>query len=323
MTIVEIRDDSGVLTSRLRVEDETFTLGRGPECSIVVDDAFVDAHHLTLTVLPDASGLSLHDAGSKNGTIVDGRRVQSEGTTVRFGTPVVVGQTTICFRSMDEPVAEAQALPTGDGQLLPYGRIPAWTTLGVVAGLFAIWSRFTMYAPTGWAETVGVLIAIGGLFLLWAGFWAGLSRLFTGKGHFRTHLGFSALLALLVVPPSSLLGWLVFAADHPVVDFAINWVLLGVVLWTASLFGHIDIASRRGRVFKLRLALIGAMAVVGAAWGFSRMEGSPVQQVERSLLALAPVPDGMTLSGSLDDFLLELDGIVREHDEDVEEAERE
>jgi len=63
--------------------------------------------------------------------------------------------------------------------------------------------------------------------------------------------------------------------------------------------------------------------VVGAAWGFSRMEGSPVQQVQRSLLELAPVPDGMTRSGSLDDFLLELGEIAREHDEDVEQAQRE
>jgi hypothetical protein len=323
MTIVEIRDDSGVLTSRLRIEDETFTLGRGPECSVVVDDAFVDAHHLTLKVLPDASGVSLLDAGSKNGTTVDGRRVHGEGTTVEFGTPVVVGQTTVCFRSVDEPVAEARALPTGDGPLIPYQRIPAWTTLGVAAGLFTLWSRFTMYATVGWAETVGVLMAIVGLFLLWAGFWAGLSRLFTGKGRFRTHLGFSALVALLVVPPSSVLGWLVFAADHPVVDFAINWVLLGIAMWTVSLYGHIDIASRRDRVFKLRIASIGAMAVVGVAWGFTRTEGSPVQQVQRSLLALAPVPDGMNRGGSLDDFLRELDGIVREHDEDVEQAERE
>lgn len=323
MTIVEIRDDAGVITSRLRIEEGAFSLGRSPECSVVVDDAFVDAHHLTLTVLPDGAGVSLLDTGSKNGTIVDGESVVGGVATVPFGTPVLVGQTTIRFRSADEPVAEAQALPAGDGRLVAYEKIPAWSTLAIAVGLFSLWSHFTMYASTGWAETTGVLVGIAGLFFLWAGFWAGLSKLFTGKGRFRTHLGFSALVALLVVPPSSALSWLVFAADHPVVGFAIDWVLLGAVTWMVTLYGHIDIASRRTPAFKLRLASICAVAVLGAGWGFTRMEGSPVQQVQGSLVVLAPVPDGMTRSGSLDDFILELDEIEEQNAEDVAKADSE
>lgn len=52
-------------------------VGRGPECGVVVDDDRVSRRHAALA--PGASGWTLTDLGSKNGTLVDGVPVQSAG----------------------------------------------------------------------------------------------------------------------------------------------------------------------------------------------------------------------------------------------------
>lgn len=320
MITVEIRDDSGVTTSRLRVEESDFTIGRSPDCAVVVDDPFVDARHLVVARLEDRSGVSIHDSGSKNGTRVAGAVISSEPVSVPWGAPIVIGQTTLILRDPDAPVAEAQALPANDGRLFDYTRIPAWTTTALAVAMLALWTGSSMYAPIGWEEGLGLVIGMFGLLMLWTGFWAGVSRLFAGRARFRTHLGFAAAFVLVTVPLTVPFGWVVFAADHPVVDVAVNWILLGLVLWTVPLFGHIDIASRRGLAFKVGLACVLSIAVSAMGVAFLRAEGTPVDQVQRSLLVLTPVPDGMTRTESLEDFLAEIEELPAEHDRDIEKA---
>lgn len=320
MTIVEIRDGSGVVTSHLRVEGTVLTMGRSPECSVLIDDQFVDGHHLTVTILDDGSGTMIEDAGSKNGTKVDGRPLADGPKRVPFGTAILVGQTTVHLRDPDAPVAEAEELPANEGRLVDYSRLPGWRMAGLAVAMLTIWTGSAMYAPLGWAEGTGLLIGMVALFMLWTGFWAGMSRLFAGKARFRTHLGWAAACALVMVPISIPLGWVVFAVDHPFVDGVVNWIILGLGMWTLALYGHIDIASRRGHRFKVGLACLASAAVMGMAWGFTRTEGTPVEQVQRSLLVIAPIPDGLTRTASLDDFMADIDGLVAEHDEDVERA---
>lgn len=68
-------------------EPEALTIGRGRENSIVLDDMLVSRHHVRITA--DANGLILEDLGSRNGTYVNGRRVErthlSEGDRIGIG----------------------------------------------------------------------------------------------------------------------------------------------------------------------------------------------------------------------------------------------
>ena len=68
------------------------TVGRNPECDVVLKDLQVSRRHAFLKALPDGRA-ELHDLGSGNGTYVDGRRVQSivltGEETIRFGDTVV------------------------------------------------------------------------------------------------------------------------------------------------------------------------------------------------------------------------------------------
>src|SRR6187402_3447597 len=78
------------------------TIGRADECSIRLSGEGVSRHHAEL--LREGSALMLRDAGSRNGTFLDGRRVGHaavrEGAVLRIG-----GWVGIFGRSLPDPDA--------------------------------------------------------------------------------------------------------------------------------------------------------------------------------------------------------------------------
>jgi pSer/pThr/pTyr-binding forkhead associated (FHA) protein len=74
-------------------------VGRGDEADIVVDDPGVSRRHAEIRVTADGPRLqaTLRDLGSTNGTLVAGRKVQSEH--LGDGTTITVGRTHATYRS--------------------------------------------------------------------------------------------------------------------------------------------------------------------------------------------------------------------------------
>ena len=56
------------------LSDVESTVGRAPGCAVLLDDPTVSSRHARLS--PQADRLVVHDLGSRNGTLVNGRRVQ-------------------------------------------------------------------------------------------------------------------------------------------------------------------------------------------------------------------------------------------------------
>lgn len=69
-------------------------VGREQDCQITLCDAAVSRHHCVF--LKDEYAVRLRDLGSRNGTSLNGRRVQSE-QILQSGDVVVVGQTKIRY----------------------------------------------------------------------------------------------------------------------------------------------------------------------------------------------------------------------------------
>jgi DNA-binding winged helix-turn-helix (wHTH) protein len=70
-------------------------IGRAPDAAVFVDDAGVSRHHARITV--DAGGAVLQDLGSKNGTILDGNRIE-RSMPLADGALIVVGATALRFK---------------------------------------------------------------------------------------------------------------------------------------------------------------------------------------------------------------------------------
>lgn len=70
------------------LDEGTFTLGRDPKCDIFLSNMTVSRHHSTIVI--DGSEAKITDAGSTNGTWVDGQVVDEAplvaGTRVQIGT---------------------------------------------------------------------------------------------------------------------------------------------------------------------------------------------------------------------------------------------
>lgn len=71
-------------------------IGRDPDSAVWVDSSTVSRRHARITVT--AEGAVLEDLGSKNGTVVRGRRVHS-AETLRDADEIVVGSARMTFRA--------------------------------------------------------------------------------------------------------------------------------------------------------------------------------------------------------------------------------
>lgn len=80
---------------RIPLGDEPVTIGRMPDCTIPVDDARVSRHHAE--VKPEPEGYVVHDAGSMNGTLVNGVGVKDH--LLVDGDVIGVGSATMRFEA--------------------------------------------------------------------------------------------------------------------------------------------------------------------------------------------------------------------------------
>jgi DNA-binding winged helix-turn-helix (wHTH) protein len=76
--------------------------GREDDAVVWVDDAAVSRRHARIVI--DESGAVLEDLGSKNGTYLRGRRLQSPAK-LRDGDRIVVGTASMTFRILDRSVS--------------------------------------------------------------------------------------------------------------------------------------------------------------------------------------------------------------------------
>lgn len=84
----------GTAGARFALAEDEVTIGRHPDSSIFLDDVTVSRRHATVT--RDSSGqYTVRDAGSLNGTYLDGDRI--EHALLREGAQVQVGRFRFVF----------------------------------------------------------------------------------------------------------------------------------------------------------------------------------------------------------------------------------
>jgi ABC-type multidrug transport system ATPase subunit len=108
--------------SRTVDDTTTVTIGRAPECDMVVDDPLVSRAHLVLR--PTVHGWEIEDLGSRNGTFADGRRITvlpvgAAGVQVHLGAPGGVILTAVPDGVGSATVPRAGRGHAGDEPALP------------------------------------------------------------------------------------------------------------------------------------------------------------------------------------------------------------
>jgi len=100
-TETQVRRASAVLEvngQQLPLSAPGIVIGRGTDADLRIDDPGVSRKHLELRVVdgPDGPIVSMHDLGSTNGALVDGRR--TEHATLHDGSVIRIGNTTMTLR---------------------------------------------------------------------------------------------------------------------------------------------------------------------------------------------------------------------------------
>lgn len=83
---------------RLELDGARLTIGRDPSNLAALRDKLASRFHCVVERLPN--GYRLRDLGSRNGTLVNDRRV--EFAKLRAGDVITVGHTRFCFRDPHE-----------------------------------------------------------------------------------------------------------------------------------------------------------------------------------------------------------------------------
>lgn len=87
---------------RLTLQEDSVSVGRALDCDVVLDSPFVSRRHATLRRIGDAYEIA--DEGSKNGTLVQGDRI--EGTrTLRGDDVITIADFELTFLDHDEQEA--------------------------------------------------------------------------------------------------------------------------------------------------------------------------------------------------------------------------
>ena len=195
MIWVEVLSRHRDVEARFRVAGPEVFIGRGYDNDVIVDDPYVGAQHLR--VFRDESGrVVAEDIGSANGTFLDGgkdrlRRIVIDGTK-----PIRIGQTLLRIREPSHAV-ERERMGRPERPISLVVLALALGAMVIAVSALRIWHAQTG-EPRVSAYLTPLLTAIGSV-VLWAGAWALLSRIFSGRSRFLRNLlialaGISALL---------------------------------------------------------------------------------------------------------------------------------
>jgi hypothetical protein len=280
-------------------------IGRSLSCDVVLDDPYVAAEHARLTLKEDGRVL-VQDLGTRNGTRINGKRVDAQaGATISSGE-LLIGRTRVRVRSLESLVSPERVFRR---DLLRRHR-----TLLAVVGLVLC---FAFAAFTQWIEApenlaprvlIAELVAFSGLGA-WLGFWSLVSRLTVGAWQLRIHLSIAAVCVALWA-----WGYWIYTA----LAFALQWKWLWVILacmaagvGLAAAYLHLRNATHYRRAVAVALAVL-APLIVGGVWWLVDLQLDP-RTVNRVMPGTAIYPPSLRLSPSMDlgDYLVDVVALKR------------
>jgi FHA domain-containing protein len=184
MIWVEILSRQLEVAARFRIAGTEARIGRGYTNDVIVDDPYVAPEHLRL-FRDEAGQLVVEDLGTANGVYLDGSKQRLPRVMVDGRQPIRIGQTYLRIREGSFGV-EPERLRRAERHALP---IVLAVILGVA--LVAMDEIRTWLNQTSEVEPTTYLAPVLGMAIvvpLWAGFWALLSRIFSGRSLFLRHL---------------------------------------------------------------------------------------------------------------------------------------
>ena len=310
------------------------TMGRALDNQLVIDDAFVAAHHARIDA-DDAGALTLTVLNTVNGIEVNGVQVKS-GQSVPLGPSSVrlkLGHTHLQLRLPGEVLAPEQALPLWAAVDTKPSRQPvsvrsrAWPWIAGAA-LFAFEAASQAINLDPGAEFGAWLPALLGVpvaLMFWCGVWALLSKLFNHDFDFSGHLKLALPWVLVMALVQALWPQLAAAVALPML-WRLTPLLLAVLaaFWVRAHLSHVLPHKQRAVSVGVAAMALGAIAITAAGnlrSSDSLSSAAYMSTLPLPALRLGSIGDDKKLTDGLAPLAAQLALRVKKARDDEEEGE--
>ncbi|MDM4766349.1 FHA domain-containing protein [Pelomonas sp. SE-A7] len=208
--LIEILDRDGQVRALHKIAQWPLSLGRSPDCDLVLADAHVAGQHALLQWGEEGAELVL--LPSLNGGWVDERRLQAgESAALGVGGLFRLGNTWLRLRTSAQALPAEQPLHHEASGWRHHAWWPALLLLWMGLLWFDQWSALNPGSP--WIDYSGAVLAPLSVLLVWAALWSLINQLFQHRFPFVMHLK-RALVALT--------GLHVLSAALPLVAYSLS-----------------------------------------------------------------------------------------------------
>jgi hypothetical protein len=257
---LEVLGRHGDVVQRIELDRLPATVGRAYDNDVVLDDAYVAAHHLRIERTA-AGDLRAVDLGSRNGlyTLSPTKRVTEALLT--SDRRVRIGHSQLRVRPRSYDVG-----PEMEDVSHSWTRHPA-ALAGVVSAFIGIelWNYYvSSFEKFEAAKLLGPMLAIVLFSILWSGGWAIVGRLSTGRGNFPAQATITWLALTAASVAQGLSGYLAFALSAPIfVELAPVW---RAAIIACALYYSLKLVTRRAPHELAFAACLVAALGVGSVW---------------------------------------------------------
>lgn len=306
--LVEVLDDHQHVQVRQRVggAGAQLRIGRSIACDISIDDPFVAPEHVLLTLKEDGR-VHVQDLGSRNGTQLDGQRLDAEFGRIITSGELAIGRTRVRLRTAAQAVEPERAFRRDTLQrhrtmLASFGLLLCFA--------FAAFLQWTS-APEQLAQRIVIaeLLVLAGL-AVWVAAWSLVSRLTVGAWRVRVQLAIAASCV-------GLWAWGYWL--HDIAAFASQWpwlaqasIGLAALVALGATYLHLRNATHFRRLAAFSLALF-APVICGGVWWLVDLQLDP-RTVNRVQLGPRVFPPSLRLAPSMDaaDYLADIAELKRD-----------
>jgi hypothetical protein len=317
--ILEQLDHRGRVVHRLRLGDSPVSVGRAYDNDVIVDDPYVDPHHLRIEPGPDGR-LEFRDLDSRNGTWEHALNWRMGSAPLKSGMELRIGRTVLRFAAIDQPVPRALADHARVGGLEflldPKAAVSLIGLALLAGGLDAF-----LGATDGFTLVQFLTPGLAGLVAaaIWAGGWAFANRLVVHRFRFLAHLAWAALIGVILLLVRIGAEWLDFF--FPTVGGGWVALALDIAVVATLLAGHLWLVTEwdQRRRWRVALGVTALLAAILALLDWDQLPSADQRIVGQE--ALKPVSGRLVPARTADDFFrrarsleTEVDRLTRDED---------
>ncbi len=225
--------------------NQTINIGRAWNNTIIVQDQYVDANHLSIT-MPEQNRFSVADNNTLNGSEVNGQAVCGGVQYCELNQVIRIGDTSITIHDANRPVApalERSAWFSPKLRSVSIGSILALTFLTIVIALTESWLGSVKEYQFRDGATVVLGLALS--FFVWVVLFGSMGKLLRAESNMKIHwllcCAFYIILALIFA-----VSTIVHFNTHSMLASQIFSYALSSVAAIIFLFGTLSVASNLG-----------------------------------------------------------------------------